>query len=388
MNTSVPTTALVNSKTPELPATISREDLYALVWSEPMSRLALKFGMSDVGLAKACARLMVPVPGRGYWAKREVGRAPKPTRLPMLPANARTDQRELHVRRREAPPAREVASEPVEAIQVVVPDVLTEPHPLVAKSIRALRGGKSQHDGYLRPKAPECLDVNTTMGTIDRAMLIWDALIKAVEERGYPVEIQKFKRENYAEPEYRTVVVADGESVQIAISEPTKRVERPHDKNGAPYPRYEFLPSSRLSIAIKNWPKTPWSDSQKRTLESQLGNVILGIAAAAVEQKEARARREERERHEMEAQRRQWEEGERQRGEARKIRALGAAIDRMHEARWAREYLAQLHANLVAFPEACTAEMEQWLAWVEGHAARLDPSLTPATVPKDPKPYG
>src|SRR5262245_33771739 len=85
----------------ELPEVISCEDLYALVWSEPMSRLSRRFGVSDVGLAKACTRMMIPVPGRGYWAKREVGTAPRPTRLPTLPSSAGPEKREIRVRRRE-----------------------------------------------------------------------------------------------------------------------------------------------------------------------------------------------------------------------------------------------------------------------------------------------
>src|SRR4051794_24914698 len=105
MGLSDETASAIGDGAPELPVVISREDLYALVWSEPISRLSRRFGLSDVGLAKACTPLMIPVPGRGYWAKKEVGRAPRPTRLPTLPASAGADKRELHVRRRNAPTA-------------------------------------------------------------------------------------------------------------------------------------------------------------------------------------------------------------------------------------------------------------------------------------------
>lgn len=48
---------------------ISRKQLYEEVWSQPMQRLAEKYDISDVGLAKACKRAGIPLPGRGYWAK-------------------------------------------------------------------------------------------------------------------------------------------------------------------------------------------------------------------------------------------------------------------------------------------------------------------------------
>jgi len=57
----------------EKPFTLSREDLYELVWSKPMRGLAKDFGISDVRLAKRCRRLAITVPGRGYWARIDAG---------------------------------------------------------------------------------------------------------------------------------------------------------------------------------------------------------------------------------------------------------------------------------------------------------------------------
>ncbi len=353
-----------------------------------MSRLSRRFGFSDVGLAKACTRMMIPLPGRGYWAKKEVGHAPRPTRLPTLPAGAGTDKRALRVRRREAPTAVDAVREEPAAIQVIVPEVLSDPHPLVAKTVKAFRGGKSSHDGYLRPKASDCLAVETTMGCIDRAMRIYDAVINVIEERGHVVEIQKYKRDGFPEPHYRTVVLVDGEAVEIGITETTRRIERPRDGPGDLHPRYEFVPSGRLTIAIRNGTQSRWSDGAKQTLDSQLGKFIHGVAVAAVDLKEARSRREEYERRQLATQRLQLEEAERRRAEAGRVRALNSAIDRMHNARWVREHLAQLKENLSTFPEANTPEMQEWLAWVEGYAGCIDPSCSPAAVPKDPNPYG
>jgi len=40
---------------------LSRQQLYEEVWSEPMYKLAVRYGLSDVGLAKICNRHHVPV---------------------------------------------------------------------------------------------------------------------------------------------------------------------------------------------------------------------------------------------------------------------------------------------------------------------------------------
>jgi hypothetical protein len=52
---------------------ISRKDLYELIWSEPTTTLAQRFGISDVGLAKVCRRSDIPAPPRGYWARIAAG---------------------------------------------------------------------------------------------------------------------------------------------------------------------------------------------------------------------------------------------------------------------------------------------------------------------------
>lgn len=61
---------------------LTRQELYELVWSEPISVIAKRVALSDVGFAKACRRNGVPIPERGYWAKRKAG---KPVVQPMLP---------------------------------------------------------------------------------------------------------------------------------------------------------------------------------------------------------------------------------------------------------------------------------------------------------------
>jgi len=62
-------------------ARFDREKLYEQVWSQPMRTVAQAYAVSDVWLAKVCRRLKIPVPGRGYWAKKAagalVGRRPK-----------------------------------------------------------------------------------------------------------------------------------------------------------------------------------------------------------------------------------------------------------------------------------------------------------------------
>ncbi|MEN6520934.1 MAG: hypothetical protein ABFD46_07270 [Armatimonadota bacterium] len=58
-----------------------REKLYEEIWREPVTTVAKRYGVSDVALHKACKRLNVPMPPRGYWAKVQAGQALEKTPL-------------------------------------------------------------------------------------------------------------------------------------------------------------------------------------------------------------------------------------------------------------------------------------------------------------------
>lgn len=66
----------------EIPLT--RDQLYEQVWAEPMTKVAARLGLSDVGLAKICYQAEIPVPPRGYWAKKRNGKRVFRKRLPKL----------------------------------------------------------------------------------------------------------------------------------------------------------------------------------------------------------------------------------------------------------------------------------------------------------------
>ena len=59
----------------------NRVQLYNEVWDQPLVKLAKKYRISDVRVGKVCRKLRIPLPGRGYWAKRKAG---KPVGQPPL----------------------------------------------------------------------------------------------------------------------------------------------------------------------------------------------------------------------------------------------------------------------------------------------------------------
>jgi hypothetical protein len=68
----------------------TRQELYDLVWSVPMMRLAARFEVSGRGLAKICQRAHIPVPKPGYWAKVQAGQPMAKVPLPAAVIDAPT----------------------------------------------------------------------------------------------------------------------------------------------------------------------------------------------------------------------------------------------------------------------------------------------------------
>ena len=66
--------------------TLTRSELYELIWSKPRTALAKELGISDVAIGKHCVRAHIPGPPAGYWARTKSGkssfRPALPIRLP------------------------------------------------------------------------------------------------------------------------------------------------------------------------------------------------------------------------------------------------------------------------------------------------------------------
>lgn len=112
------------------PLTLSRQELYDLVWSKPVTEVAKELGLSDVAVAKRCRQVEVPVPPRGYWARVSAGQTPERTPLPKYRDSSASAARARSVRipeimglaEPEHNPLRE-RSDPIKLIDIAEPTV-------------------------------------------------------------------------------------------------------------------------------------------------------------------------------------------------------------------------------------------------------------------------
>lgn len=177
---------------------LRRDELYKAVWSEPVLQVAQRYGISNVALAKICRKLDVPRPGRGYWARRSAGQEVEPIALPTLKQGEPSQHR---VRRWCAPAAETTAPATLKELQarvseqgerIAVPEHLVAPHRLIRLSLPLLGKSKRPIDQILEERA--CLNIRVSPATLDRALRIMDALLKALESHGFEPMVMEPER--------------------------------------------------------------------------------------------------------------------------------------------------------------------------------------------------
>lgn len=319
---------------------VSREELYDLVWSKPMMKVADQFAVSNSYMARVCTVLNVPRPERGYWAKLAVGKAPV---KPSLPDAQPGDQLTwtaggtLQEPPEPRPPVRRRAG------RVQVPK--DRVHPLIRGARKHFEHERAVEEGkYLRPYKKRRVDLIASMACLDKALDFANSLFNALEARGHRVveapanqalhcmEIDGREKPNtqralpYPRPlrPYRPTVVYVGTLViGIAVIETSEEVLMRYVGGGKYVREADYTPprsgrayygntwtttedvlTGRLRlVAYSPYPSvtwsTQWQETEKSPLTASLKTIIKGIedAAPALVEMVAEAQRQAEIRH-------------------------------------------------------------------------------------------
>ncbi|MDX8406216.1 MAG: hypothetical protein R8K50_08730 [Mariprofundus sp.] len=355
--------------------TLSREELYDLIWTMPTTKLAKELGISDVGLGKICKRLEVPKPPLGYWRKAEVGaRLPKKPPLKKLSPKGQ-QQTTIYPAPPESRPMKSIRA----AEAIPFPDALLDPHRLTKRTMSSFNKAKTDERGVLLSRNKIHLDVRVTQDTLGRACLIMDTLIKTIELRGHKVRTE-------GERPLKTIVEVDGESIGFSLDEkiqrtdhrPTTEEKRKHKDHYWRIPRYDHLPTGNLSLNILEWsaPRKRWSDGKRQKIEGCLGSFIQGLLETAVKIKADREQRRLDKIRWAEEEKRRQERDRLVRIEKKKAEKLIADVDRCQQAECIRAYIRQMESI-----HEIDGDLAGWIEWAKKYANKVDPLLSPESLP-------
>lgn len=369
---------------------ITREKLYEMVWSRPMTHVASEFGISGNGLAKVCRKMDVPYPPRGHWAKYAAGKAPPATALPppkksgiettIITATAVSSSGVSPIT--EAQKSRDAAVELIGTIDV--PERLTRPHPIIAGWIderkRRQQEARLQSDPWRR----DLYKVGDFTDADRRRHRILNALFRTLEREGGKI-VQNDRRELLYEK--------NGESVEFQLRDKLKQVRRPLNEREKRWAsssdrgwRQELEPTGKLIFEFKTYLRgnlrREWLETDARPMEGMLSEIAATFLAAIPMLIDARREREESERRWREAEHLRHEEEQRRKLEEARWRRFIELSQSAHEAELAREFLARLRAVEPDLCEAAGGEtVGQWVEWAEKRIAEKDPlSRRPAEI--------
>ncbi|MCW5961028.1 MAG: hypothetical protein KIS76_12770 [Pyrinomonadaceae bacterium] len=354
----------------------SREDLYEKVWQVPTVKIAEEFGISDVMVAKLCRKLDIPKPPRGYWSKIDAGAKREPAPLP--PPNKKTKEY-VYVNTIiqgdtvKLPPRVEalIAKERLAENRLRIAKNFDNAHSLV-RNARQFWDEGNEMSGISEPGDEEMdsIYVPVSEEQFDRALLIMDALFRALEERGSQIAIVKTYRDENA------VILKEGVKVAISICESVRKqpiLPKPGEKRKLPYLMNEqvtevYTGKLNIKINFRFSRYLTWRDRKNEPLENRLNEILAGIIEIIELQVEENRKKEEEERLRIEVERRREDEQKR-------CDKLESAARRWQKCEMIRDYVNAIEAKFIAIYGPFDPESKefQWVAWARKYADSLDP---------------
>ncbi|MBR1214633.1 hypothetical protein [Bradyrhizobium sp. JYMT SZCCT0180] len=363
------------------PVTLTRDELYAQVWTTPISRLAAQYGVSGNGLAKICGRLHVPYPPRGYWARKAAGK--KVTQVPLPAIRQGTSAQATISPSLPAPPPPQTPPELLEALTVArrltaglkVPGKLTHPHRVVAGWIDERQRWREQAKQTSWDRG-EYMPPDFTAMERRRHRLL-SALFIALERHGYTAKVDERGRPT-VELERLPVVLTIKEKYRqvrrLLTEEEAKRSSNPK----RPW-RREMQPTGLLQLSIE--PRLhpalaqSWIDTPDQSLERQLPEIAAVFVTAVPILQERRRQLEEDAQRRREEEMQRYQERQEQLRERNRLQGFLELASRWKQAQDARLFLQALAARAAGEATGPVGDrtMDEWIAWTRERLVEHDP---------------
>jgi hypothetical protein len=373
---------------------MTREELYEQVWSQPMRTLAASMAISDVALAKRCKAANVPVPPRGWWAKKEAGKAAKVEPLPPLPfalANYFPAYEDVPKGRDfdqsdgekvaalpERPVFRDLAHVQAEIRAAVksikVPAALTTPHPIVARLLK--------QDAERKPASSSTYSFSTYGGpkfstpVQQRRLRVLSCILTELARLGCKASGSTHAGERFSVSVggFWTYIFLHVDVESAAYS---YRSQRSSKRTAPERLRFAIVDHDDRTPAKKTWRE------DKVPLDQQVTEIIQGVLLQVEEDAREWAllrykwRCEDHERSIREA-KLAAEKAEADRiareaaAAAARIEALISGADALERSARIRRYVAAVRASYSGDQKAPN-ELDDWTSWALAEADRIDP---------------
>jgi hypothetical protein len=399
-----------------------------------MSTLAQDFGIFDVALAKRCRAVDVPIPYRGYWARKAAGQEPPKTPLPKYRSRPNNGATQASKPTATAPPKAiertspeptvpftmpEQRKEPdkpslspeeaalrtqIEAIDTTVAPDLSNATATIKRTAIKLRAAKMSDFAWARgERSGPVLRINVQKALETRALRIADALLRAAADLGWrfvadpkeePERHSRWARPDTPVPNIGRLLVLD-EPFRISIDEAHRQVphvltdlERKQKQLGhEPHsPPWDLAPSGQLRLHLTttdNHAFMTLRDTPTKPFQIKLRAALHSLLDRAYQEKREREERRLREEAAQERRRQEQILSGRRQAQSKLIDELERQAGAWLRARFLRRYV--LAARRALAGERIEVKLQNqsvdFLDWATAYVDQLD-SLSP--TPSNP----
>jgi hypothetical protein len=366
-----------------------RQKLFDEVWATPVTSLAKKYGLSDVGLRKICVTLDVPLPPRGHWAKLVAGKSvPKPE---LRETTARTTYERMvrvvqvdDVLERRVTTARNAVmntehSAGPDYLPPLDPSTFCPQTKLVS---RALKGTKLE-EGALTVLGVTWADISVSPDQKERALLLVDRFAHELKvlgakfenshppvppsRRGTRRDTSK-KRSSFALHEQTFFIYIRERIMQELVPPPPPTVKKSLRGAREPAwqyrpPEYRYIPSGKVHVSIVDattyYESHKVEDTARGTIEHKAKQTLQSVSDSALRRQienEVRAEREQARRKKAE----EWEVAKAHKdsllGQLGEFEKMAKDLDR---ARSLRRLVVDVLANQATAPAELVSNIER-----------------------------
>ncbi|WP_174273711.1 phage tail tape measure protein [Sphingomonas bacterium] len=295
----------------------TRQSLYELVWSKPITHVAKEFALSDVAVHKICRKHGIPTPPLGWWTKMQAGKPVKQTPLPSAPANSADriviTTLDLSKEGGSLADARQQAR-----IRASSQDSsVSRSFPIIDRTITALRQADVAYNGLSTVSGPSLISCEVSKAALDRLKLFLSRLAAAAEVQGFQLK----------DGERGVQFAGDGETIHLRVTETVKRVkheltaqeQKLQDARDAKVEReakrrtwnldyssrpffaeWDYICTGQLSLEMetahiegRQGPRSTFRDAKIQRLDKMAEDISVALAVLAVAKRDARERRDQ-----------------------------------------------------------------------------------------------
>lgn len=346
---------------------LTRQELYDLVWSKPMSILALEYNISDNGLRKICKKHEIPLPLLGHWQKIQYNKKVK-----IIPLSKDFKGEDSIILNKGGTKENEEITNFHKLLKEItndtklsfnVPDRISNPDKLITEAKNNFEFQKKQeysiYRGLIRTTSGY-LNINVAPKNISRALRIMDKIIKLLKLRGHNVIVKGDT----------TYAIVKGEEIKIRCREKLKKNIKQQENYSWNYT--EYFASDVLSFIIDEYPEKEFYDTNNQILEEQLPKILTKLELVS---EKLKTQREEREIwNEEYRKKREAEEAIKKRhaNEIENFRNLLENSERWKKATDLRNFIKELESNAIK-ENKLSEELSNWIKWSNDKADWFDP---------------